>query len=227
MVRSRGECGPIPRTHRGLEKRGDAPIALFLAALAPPAVAFPLRFLFFPDGSPITILLLGPAVEEGLKLSALFLALIVAGLVLPRGTDPENALRYWLFLLPWSVGGLYGMMEGFLVYAGQSSLDFTLREFAHGAFTALALAAALWVWQVLDAPYVGVGLGFGAGWCAHFLFNGMAFASSYVDVTFTDQAALALGIGLLAAIALIRVIRREPASRESIGFLRIRGGLRT
>ena len=202
------------------------PIPLFFAALVPPAIVFPLRFLAFGDENPVTLVLLGPALEEGLKLAGLLLALMLAALFLPRGQDPANALRYWLFLAPWLVGGLYGMMEGFLVYAGQNAFDFTLREFAHATFAALGLAVALWVWRVFGLTYAGVGLGFSAAWAAHILFNTLALVSNYSDVTLADQVAYAALLGLLAVAALARAVAREPGSRETGLFLAIRGGLR-
>jgi hypothetical protein len=144
-------------------------------------------------------------------------------LALPRGNDPDNALRYWLFLTPWIVGGAYGLLEGLLVYPGESHLNFTLRELAHAAFSGLALAAALWVWREIERPYVGVLLGFAVAWAAHILFNSLAFLGRYVDVSFAEQAAYALAILMLAAIALAHEVGREPASREARSFLAIQG----
>ena len=213
--------------NRTRETLAGTPIPLFLAALVPPAVVLPLRLLAFGDGDPFTLVLLGPAAEEGLKLAALLLALTLAGLWLPRGHDPANALRYWLFFAPWLVGGLYGMVEGIAIYPGQSTLDYTLREFAHGTFVALSLAEALYVWRELDAPYVGVALGFGAGWAAHILFNEIAVLSAYADVTFLDQVVYTVVALVLAAVALGRVVAREPASPTAERFLAVRGGLRT
>ncbi len=195
---------------------------LFLAALVPPAIAFPLRFFLSPDTSPLTLVLLGPALEEGLKLAAVVLALIVAGLFLPRGRDPANALRYWLFLAPWVVGGLYGLMEGLVVYPGESHLNFTMRELAHATFTALGLAAALWSWRLLGSRYVGMGLGFGAAWSAHILFNSIALLSEFTDIGFTDQALYALAALVVALVLLGKSVTPEPASRESRSFLLIR-----
>ena len=196
---------------------------MFLAALVPPAVVLPLRLLLFGDSDPLTLVLLGPATEEGLKLAAVFLALTLAGLWLPRGHDAGNALRYWLFAAPWVIGGLYGMLEGMTIYLGESTLDYTLREFAHATFAALSLAAALWLWRELDAPYVGVALGFGAGWATHVLFNEIAVLSAYADVTFLDQVAYTAAAFLLAAVVLGRAVGREPASRTSRRFLAVRG----
>lgn len=195
--------------------------------MVPPAVVLPLRLLAFGDEDPFTLVLLGPAAEEGLKLAALVLALTLAGLWLPRGNDPANALRYWLFLAPWFIGGFYGMVEGMTIYLGESTLDYTLREFAHATFVALSLAAALYVWRELDAPYVGVALGFGAGWAAHIAFNEIALLSALADVTFLDQVAYTAAVLVLATVALGRVVRREPASRTSRRFLALHGGPRT
>ncbi len=207
---------------------GQTPIALFFAALVPPAVVLPIRFLLFGDNSPVTLILLGPAVEEGLKLAAVLLVLTIVGLVLPRGHDPRTALRYWLFLAPWFVGGLYGMMEGLLVYSGESSLDLTLREFAHGTFTALAFSVTLWVWRELDRPYAGVALGFASGWGVHILFNVLALLSGYTGVSFGDQSGYVVLVFVVAIATLARTARHEPASRETMRFLAIPpAGLRT
>lgn len=181
----------------------------------------------FADDNPVTVVLLGPATEEGLKLASLVLALTAAGLWLPRGHDAGNALRYWLFLAPWFVGGVYGTVEGITVYPGEPTLDYTMRELAHAAFVALSLAAALWVWREFEAPYGGMVLGFCTGWAAHLLFNEIALLSAYADVTFLDQAAYTAVALALAAYALGRVVGHEPASRTSERFLAVRGGLRT
>lgn len=177
----------------------------------------------FGDASPFTVLLLGPAVEESQKLSALLAALLVAAYVLPRGRDAGNALRYWLVLAPWVVGGAYGMIEGFVAYPGEPSIEFTLRELAHGTFAALALAAVLWVWREIDAPYAGLALGLGAAWVAHFVFNALAVWSDALHVTFADQALYTLAAFVVAAVLLGRVAVREPASRETGHLLAVRG----
>jgi hypothetical protein len=191
----------------------DTPLPFFLAALVPCGIVVPLRFFLFPDADPLTVVLLGPALEEGLKFAALFLALMGAALALPRGRDPENALRYWLFLAPWFVGGVYGLMEGLTVYPGESQLNFTLREVAHAAFTALALAATIWAWRETDRPYAGVALGFGVAWSVHILFNSLALVSMYVEVSFLDQALYGLAVFAIALVALARNVGREPGSR--------------
>lgn len=201
----------------------DTPLPFFLAALVPAAIVLPLRAFLFEDTSPFTLVLLGPALEESLKFSALFLALIVAALLLPRGKDSSNALRYWLFLTPWFVGGIYGVMEGLVVYPSDSHLNFTLREMAHASFTALALSTALWTWRQVNQPYVGVGLGFGVGWSVHIVFNSLALFSYFSDLTFTDQALYGLAVFAVAVVSLASVVGREPASRESARFLAIRG----
>lgn len=195
-----------------------------MAALVPALVILPLRWLVSGDESPFTVLLLGPAVEESLKLAALLLALLAAAYLLPRGRDPANALRYWLFLTPWFVGGFYGMIEGFLVYPDQPSIGFTVRELAHGAFVALGLVTALWVWRETDASAAGLALGLGAAWAAHFGFNALALLSDLLGVSFADQAAYALAAAVVAVILLGRAVGREPASRESRALLAVRRG---
>ncbi len=199
------------------------PLPFFAAALVPCAIVTPLRFLFFSDASPFTVVLLGPALEEGLKLAALFTAWIAAALVLPRGKDPDNALRYWLFLAPWFVGGAYGLFEGLVVYPAESHLNFTLRELAHGAFTGLGAAVLLWSWREVGRPFVGVALGFGSAWAGHIVFNTFALVSGYVNVSFEEQALVGMALLALAAIALARDVRREPGSPQAASFLAIRG----
>ena len=201
----------------------ETPIRLFLASLVPLALAIPLRALAFPDTSPVTVLFLGPALEESLKLSGVILALTVASLAFRGGRDPALALRYWLFLVPWVVGGLYGMTEGVLGYPGQGGLDFTLREAAHATFVALSVGGALWIWRHLDAPFFGIGFGFGAGFSAHLWFNALAFLSDYADVTFTDQVAYLALVFVLAVAVLAWGVRPAPASAEARAFLPARG----
>ncbi len=189
----------------------------------PLAIAAPLRALLLPDDSAFTIVLVGPALEESLKLSGVILVLTVASIALRGGRDPALVLRYWLFLVPWAVGGMYGMMEGLFVYPGQGGLDFTLREFAHATFVALSLASALRIWQRVDAPLFGIGFGLAAGFAAHLWFNALALLSDVVDVTFTDQA-LYLAVVFAATLVLLgSAVRREPASAEARAFLPSRG----
>lgn len=194
-----------------------------MAALVPCAVAVPLRFLMFGDLNPVTVVLLGPALEEGLKLAALVLVLVCAALLLPRGRDPQGALRTWLFLAPWLVGGAYGLMEGLVVYPGESHLNFTLRELAHAAFTAAGLAGTLWTWRQLDRSYVGLALGFGLAWTGHILFNALALLSTETPVPFAEQALLGLALLGIAGVALARDVRHEPGSTQASSFLAIQG----
>lgn len=189
----------------------------------PCAVVLPLRFLLFGDEDPFTVVLLGPALEEGLKLAALFLALLGAAMVLPRGRDPENALRYWLFLAPWFVGGGYGLLEGIFVYPGESHPDFILRGFAHAAFAAAGLAGILWAWRETERPFVGLALGFGLAWAAHIVFNSIAVVTWYSGVRFEEQALYGSSLLVLAMIALARDIGREPASPQARAVLRVPG----
>ena len=187
------------------------------------AVAAPLRIVLFPDSDAVTVLLLGPAIEESLKLAGVIIVLTIAATALRGGRDPSLALRYWLFFVPWIVGGLYGMLEGVLVYPGQGGLDFTMREFAHGTFVALSLAGALGIWQRLSAPFFGIGFGFAAGLSAHLWFNALALFSGYVDVTFMDQVAYVALAFAIAVVVLASEVRREPASAETRAFLPPRG----
>ncbi len=206
----------------------DTPLPLFIVALVPCLVVLPLRFFLFSDTNPLTLVLLGPALEESLKLAALVLALIGAALALPRGRDPENALRYWLFFMPWLVGFLYGLMEGIVVYPSDSHLNFTLRELAHASFTAIGLATALWIWRELEEPYAGLAVGFAVAWIAHVAFNSIAYVSSFQEITFQDQAVFGLVLLAVALVALLHGLGREPGSRETASLLAIRGrGLRT
>ncbi len=193
-----------------------------MAALVPALAIIPVRFFAFPDRSPVTVLLLGPALEESLKLSATLLAMTLMAFVLPRGRDPENALRYWLALAPWLVGGIYGLTEGLVVYPGDPGIAFTMRELAHGSFAALGLAGTLWLWRESGAPYVGLGVGLGAAWVAHFLFNALAVDALSLGVTFTDQLLYTLAAAAVAAVCLGRMAAREPASPESRRFLEVR-----
>jgi len=199
------------------------PVRLFLAALVPLAVATPLRFLYFPDTSPFTVLLLGPAFEESLKLAGVVLALAIASVVLRGGRDPELALRYWLFLLPWMVGGLDGLFEGLVAYPRRAALDLAMREFGHATFVALSVAAALFVWRRVSAPLFGIGFGFAAGFAAHIWFNGLSLLVRAAEASFVDQQIyLALVFALTLAV-LAWEVRTEPASAETRAFLPVRG----
>lgn len=197
----------------------ETPIRLFLAALVPLIVLVPLRLTLFTDADPLTIVVLGPAFEECLKLGGVLLALTIAALVSSGGRDPEAVLPTWLFLAPWIVGGLYGMMEGVVVFPGQSGINFTVREIAHGVFVASGFAAALWVWREFGFPVAGVGLGSGVALAAHTLYNVLAVVSSVGDVTFVDQLLYVSAATVFAAFLLRREVRQEPASAETRAFL--------
>lgn len=214
-LRSRVHIG---EDHRGGRTRVELPIRLALAALVPLAIAGPLQLIRSSE-DPLTIVLLGPAFEESLKLSILMLALAFAAVALRGGRDPALALRYWLFSAPWIVGGLFGLLEGLAFYPGQGGPDFTLREFAHATFVALALAAALGVWRQLDAPFVGIGYGFATGLAAHIGFNLLALFSVSLSVTFADQLAYLVLIFVIALLSLRREVRVRPPSRVARAFL--------
>jgi hypothetical protein len=201
----------------------ETPIRLFLAALVPLVVATPLRILYFPDTSPFTVLLLGPAFEESLKLAGVVLALTIASLTLSGGRDPDLALRYWLFFVPWIVGGLDGLVEGLAVYPRRSAVDLAMREFGHATFVALSVAAALFVWRRLSAPLFGIGFGFAAGFSAHIWFNGLSLLVDAAEASSVDQQIyLALVLALTLAV-LAWQVRTEPASAETRAFLPARG----
>ncbi len=196
-----------------------------IVALIPALILLPARALLFGDQSAFTVLLLGPAVEESLKLAALLLALLAAAVLLPRGRDPANALRYWLFLTPWFVGWIYGTVEGFLVYSAQANVTLTVREVAHSSFVALALLTALWAWRETGARYAGLFLGLGMAWVAHFVFNAIAAGAEFVNVSFADQALYTLALAVVTAVLLGRAVGGEPASEESRALLAVgRGG---
>lgn len=190
-----------------------------LAALVPLLIVTPLRLLRFPDDDPLTMVVLGPAFEESLKLTATLLVLLLASAVLRGGRDPALALRYWLFLAPWAVGGLFGLLEGLAFYPGQGGADFTLREVAHATFVALALGAALGVWRSLEAPLFGIGFGFGAGFAAHILFNGLGLLATFAGVTFADQVVYLAALVVLSVAVLSREVRADPGSRVARSFL--------
>jgi len=201
----------------------EAPIRLFLAALAPLAVIVPLRLVLFVDANPLTILVLGPAFEECLKLASVILALALASLALRGGRDPELALRYWLFLLPGIVGGGFGLFEGLVAYPRQVGTLFTLRETAHATFVILSMAAALEVWRSFDAPFVGIGVGLGTGLAGHIGFNILAVLTAFDPWTVLYLSVYLGGVLALAVPALAWEVRRAPDSEETRAFLPARG----
>ncbi len=221
------ESGSIARKIPTGPPEAEVLFRLALAALLPAVVVLPVRILAFRDESPFTILLLGPTLEESLKLSSVLLAVMGAAVYLPRGRDPATALRYWLFLAPWFVGGLYGMTEGILVYGSEAGVQVTLRELAHGTFAALALTGVLWIWRDFRAPYAALLFGLGAAWVPHFFFNLLALESDALNVSFLDQVLYTLAACVVAAIFLGRAVAREPASRETRRFLALRARART
>ncbi len=222
MVPAAG-AGSIAARRRAHTTWAEPSLRLFLAALVPLAIAAPLRAFLFPDDSNFTVLLIGPALEESLKLAAVVLVLTLASMTQAGGRDPPLVLRHWLFWAPWVVGGVYGMIEGLVVYPGQGGLDFTLREFAHASFVALAFAAALRVWARVDAPMFGLGIGFATGYAAHLWFNALALLSDVVDVTFADQALYLAAVFVATVVLLGITVRREPASAEARAFLPAQG----
>ncbi len=207
----------------GRRLRDEVSVRLFVVALVPFIVAAALRILFFADDTAVTVMLLGPAVEESLKLAGVLLVLTLVAVAARGGRDPEMALRYWLVLAPWLVGWLYGMMEGLLVYPGQGGLDFTLRELAHGTFVALGLGTALAMWRLLSAPLFGAGFGFAAAFSAHFGFNTLAVIAYDAGLSFVDQALYLAVIAFLAIVVFAVELRHEPASAEARAFVPSRG----
>lgn len=197
----------------------DLRARLFVAALAPLVVLLPLRLLFFGDSDLFTLLILGPAYEECLKLGCAILALTLASLTLSGGRDPRMPLRYWFFLVPWVVGGGFGLLENLLAYPMQVGVLFTLREAAHSVFLALAIAATLEAWRSLDAPYFGVAYGLAAGFAAHVGFNILAVVTALTNVGLLETSAYVVLVGVLAVAALVWEVRRVPSSDESRAFL--------
>lgn len=197
----------------------ETPIRLFLVSLAPLALIVPARLIRFPDADPLTVIILGPAFEECLKLASAILALTLASLAFRGGRDPALALRYWLFLVPWIVGGGFGLFEGLMAYPNQIGTLFTLREAAHATFVVLSVATALDVWRSLAAPFVGIWYGLGAGIAGHIGFNILAVLTAF-DPWTVPYLAIYLGLVLAFAIpALVWEIRRVPASEETRAFL--------
>ena len=197
----------------------EIPIRLFLVSLGPLALIIPARLVRFPDTDPLTFIVLGPAFEESLKLASAVLALTLASLAFPGGRDPVLALRYWIFLVPWIVGGGFGLFEGFLGYPYQVGSLLTLREAAHATFLVLSMAAALEVWRSLRAPFVGIWFGLGAGLAGHIGFNILAVFTAF-DPWTVPYLAIYLGLVLVYAVpALVWEIRRVPASKETRAFL--------
>lgn len=197
----------------------EIPIRLFLALLVPVAIVIPLRILAFPDTDPVTIVFLGPAFEESLKLACVVIVLTFAALALRGGRDPVLALRYWLFIAPWAVGGFFGLFEGLFAYPLQIGLLFTLREAAHATFVAVSLSAALEVWRRIEAPYFGIGYGFAAGLATHVGFNLIAWISMVDDATLLYLAAYLVLVLAFAIPALAWEVRQVPASAETRAFL--------
>ncbi len=196
----------------------ELPIRLFFAALAPLVVILPLR-LVFGDRDLMTLMVLGPGFEESLKLGCAVLVLTLASVTLRGGRDPGLALRYWLFLLPWLVGGAFGLIENLLVYPNQVGVLYTLREFAHASFLALAVAAMLVAWRVLSAPRFGIAYGFVAGFAAHVGFNILAVLTSLDNFGILISSAYLAFVAAIALPALVVEVRKVPASAETRAFL--------
>lgn len=221
---SRGrEREAIARARRRPAVGEETPLPFIVAALVPAVIALPLRLVLFGDSSPFTRIVLGPLFEESTKLAAVMLVLIVAALLLPRGRDASTALGYWIVLAPWCVGGLYGLIEGAVVYPGEGSLDVTLREVAHATFVALSLLGTLLVWRALDAGATGVTLGVLFGFGSHVGFNILAALSATLPVTFLDQAAYVAALGAVVLVGLSRLFRIAPTLPEAARFLGIAG----
>ncbi len=197
----------------------DRRARLFVAALAPLVVLLPLRLLLFGDADPFTLLILGPAYEECLKLACAILVLSLASLSLGGGRDPRIPLRYWLFLAPWVVGGGFGLLENLLAYPTQVGTLYTLREAAHAVFLALAIAAMLEAWRSLSDPYFGVAYGLAAGFAAHVGFNILAVVTALTNVGLLETTVYVVLVGVLAVSALLWEVRRVPSSREVRVFL--------
>jgi hypothetical protein len=129
------------------------------------------------------------------------------------------ALRYWLFITPWAVGGFFGLFEGLFAYPLQIGILFTLREAAHATFVAVSLTAALEVWRRVDAPYFGIAYGFAAGFAAHVVFNLIAWISMLDNATLVYLAGYLVLVLALALPILAWEVRQAPASDETRAFL--------
>ncbi len=197
----------------------DLRARLVFAALAPLLVLLPLRLFLFGDSDLFTLLTLGPAYEECLKLGSALLVLTLASLSLGGGRDPRMPLRYWLFLVPWVVGGGFGLLEDLLAYPVQVGVLYTLREAAHSVFLALAIAAMLAIWRTVGATYFGVAYGLAAGFAAHVGFNILAVVTALTNVGLLETSVYVVLVGVLAVAALLWEVRRVPSSRESRAFL--------
>ncbi len=197
----------------------DPRARLFAAALSPLLVVVPLRLFLFNDADLFTLLVLGPAYEECLKLSLAILALGLASLALGGGRDPRMVLRYWIFLVPWVVGGGFGLLEDLLAYPAQVGVLYTLREGAHAVFLALALAATLVAWRALSEPYFGVAYGLAAGFAAHVGFNILAVLTALTNVGLLETTVYVALVGMLAVPALLHEVQRVPSSNETRAFL--------
>lgn len=187
----------------------------------PAAIAFPLRLILFGDTDPFTQVFLGPLFEESIKLGATFLVLILEALFLPRGRDSTTALRYWLFLAPWLVGGLFGFGEGIVAYPHELGLNLSLREAVHASCVAWSLLVTLLVWRRLDAGAGGAILGGFAGFAAHIGFNLIAYLSGNPGMPFWDQEAYVGVLFVTAVLGLVLVLRHEPSSDEVRRFLSV------
>ncbi len=152
------------------------------------------------------------------------LALTVAAIVLPAGRDPATALQYWLFLTPWLAGGLFGFLEGVVVYPGEGIVDFTTREAAHASFAALSLLGTLVVWRLLDAGPSGAILGGFAGFGAHVVFNFLPNLADTWYLMVWSQVTFAYVLLVVAVLGLGLAVRREPSSPEARRFLDLASG---
>ncbi len=194
-------------------------LILFAAILLPLVVAVPLRALWFPDSATLTIVLLGPATEESVKMAGTIAALLVLAMVLPPRIRRGLALRLRLFWVPWVVGGLYGAYEAVVGSAPESPYVSIIRIADHAAFTALGFSTALLLWRSGIRPLLGAATGLGVSILVHDVFNAFAVFARFTTTGFAEQAAYGAGIVALSLLLSISVTRREPGSAVAAAFV--------
>lgn len=194
-------------------------LVIFAVVLAPLVLAVPLRAVWFPDTTAVTIVLLGPATEESVKMAGTIAVLVVLAMILPPMIRRATVLRSRLLWAPWVVGGLYGTYEAIIGYGRDSLYISIFRVADHAAFTALGFAAALALWRWSARPIGGALSGLGLSILAHDVFNAFAVFARFTATGFFEQALYGAAVVTVALVLSILVTRQEPGSLVAAEFV--------
>ncbi len=196
-----------------------------MAALVPLVFVLPMRYAAFADASPWTLVLLGPATEECVKMAGILSVLALLAAMGPW--DPRRGAAAWRFAaVPWIVGASYGLFESVFAYPGEPWPNLLERMAGHGAFVAAGLTVALWAWRNGLQPLPGLWFGLSAALACHDAFNVVGLLRAVTGSEAFHQGVflyLLIGLVLWAAYRGVPAEPRSDPARQLLGIPGLRG----